>query len=150
METLFSILFGAVLILVSLVVGHIIETLHFRKLAQQEREFEYMLVTNLKTIPPQAAHAGAVIVVGEAVIATDYFKVFAAGIRNLFGGEMKSLVTLQNRARRQATLRMLEDAKRYGAKAVWNIRYETATIQGQENQKTGGVEIIAYGTALVW
>jgi len=63
---------------------------------------------------------------------------------------MKSFITLQNRARRQATLRMLEDAKRYGAKAVWNIRYETATIQGQENQKAGGVEIIAYGTALVW
>jgi uncharacterized protein YbjQ (UPF0145 family) len=43
---------------------------------------------------------------------------------------------------------MLEQAAQQGASAVWNIRYETSTTHGQQRKKPGGVEILAYGTAL--
>ena len=52
-------------------------------------------------------------------------------------------------ARRLALVRMLQEAEAAGANAVFNIRYETATIIAANNQKqSGGVELIAYGTAV--
>ena len=136
------------MVLVCLLIGKGIELHHFNRLAEREKQFSKFIVTNLKTIPPQYATAESFLVMGSAVIATDYFKVFAAGLRTLFGGEMKSYVTLMERARREAVLRMLEQAAQQGASAVWNIRYETATTQGQQRRKPGGVEILVYGTAL--
>ena len=136
------------MVLVCLLIGKGIELRHFKKLAEREQRLSNIIVTNLKRIPPQYANAKPFLVMGSAVIATDYFKVFAASLRNLFGGEMKSYVTLMERARREAVLRMLEQAAQQGASAVWNIRYETSTTQGQQRRKPGGVEILVYGTAL--
>ena len=136
------------ILLVCFLIGKGIELHHFKTLAEREQRFSGMIVTNLKTIPPQYENAQPILVMGSAVIATDYFKVFAAKLRMLFGGEMKAYVTLMERARREAVLRMLEQAAQQGASAVWNIRYETSTTQGQQRKKPGGVEILAYGTAL--
>jgi uncharacterized protein YbjQ (UPF0145 family) len=135
-------------VLICMLIGKGVELHHFKKLQQRERALSDMVVTNLKTIPPQLENAQPILVMGSAVIATDYFKVFAAGLRTLLGGEMKSYVTLMERARREAVLRMLEQAAGQGAKVVWNIRYETAATQGQQRKKPGGVEVLAYGTAL--
>ncbi len=135
-------------VLVCFFIGKGIELHHFKKLAEREQQFSGIIVTNLKTVPPQYANAQPILVMGSAVIATDYFKVFAAGLRKLFGGEMKSYVTLMERARREAVVRMLEQAAQQGASAVWNIRYETCTTHGQHRKKPGGVEVLAYGTAL--
>ena len=136
------------LVLVCFLIGKGIELHHFKTLAEREWHFSSIIVTNLKTIPPQYENAQPILVMGSAVIATDYFKVFAAKLRMLFGGEMKSYVTLMERARREAMLRMLEQAAGQGASAVWNIRYETSTTHGQQKKKPGGVEVLAYGTAL--
>ena len=137
-----------ILILVGLIVGKGIELHHFRKLDEREKDYTDMVITNMKTIPPQLENSQPFLVMGSAVIATDYFKVFAAGLRTLFGGEMKSYVTLMDRARREAMLRMLQQAKEQGARVVWNVRYETTCTGGQQRKKPGGVEILAYGTAL--
>jgi len=135
-------------VLVCFFIGKGIELHHFKKLAEREQQFSGIIVTNLKTVPLQYTNAQPILVMGSAVIATDYFKVFAAGLRKLFGGEMKSYVTLMERARREAVLRMLEQAAGQGASVVWNIRYETCTTHGQQRKKAGGVEVLAYGTAL--
>ncbi len=135
-------------VLVCFLIGKGIELHHFKKLAEREQRLSGIIVTNLKTIPPQYENAQPILVMGSAVIATDYFKVFAAGLRTLFGGEMKSYVTLMERARREAMVRLLEQAAGQGALAVWNIRYETSTTHGQHRKKPGGVEVLAYGTAL--
>ena len=148
MDALFALIIPAFFILAGMVVGKGIELHHFRKLAEQEQLYRDIIVTNLKSLPPQFENTQPFMVMGAAVIATDYFKVFAAKLRTLFGGEMKSYVTLMERARREAVLRMLEQATQQGATAVWNIRYETSTTQGQQKKKPGGVEVLAYGTAL--
>jgi uncharacterized protein YbjQ (UPF0145 family) len=148
MDALPALLIPVFFILAGMVIGKGIELHHFRVLAEQEQEYQDILVTNLKTYPPQLENAQPFLVMGSAVIATDYFKVFAAKLRTLFGGEMKSYVTLMERARRQAVLRMLEQAKSQGARVVWNVRYETTCTGGQQSKKPGGVEIMAYGTAL--
>jgi uncharacterized protein YbjQ (UPF0145 family) len=144
----FQLIIPLVFVGVCMLIGKGIELHHFKKLAERENRISNIIITNLKTIPPQYADAQPLLVMGSAVIATDYFKVFAAGLRTLFGGEMKSYVTLMERARREAVIRMLEQAAEQGASAVWNIRYETTTTQGQQRKKPGGVEVLAYGTAL--
>ncbi len=53
------------------------------------------------------------------------------------------------RARREAIVRMTEQAQSAGCNMVWNVRLETCTIGGKENRKAAGVEVIAYGTAML-
>jgi len=137
-----------IFILGGLIIGKTLEMRHFRRLNEREDAYKDMVVTNLKTIPRQFENSQPFLVMGSAVIATDYFKVFVAGLRTLFGGEMKSYMTLMERARREAVLRMLEQAREQGARVVWNVRYETTCTGGQQKKKPGGVEILAYGTAL--
>lgn len=136
------------LILVGFLVGKGVEMHHFRRLNQREAELKDIIVTNLKTVPEQFENSQPFLVMGSAVIATDYFKVFVSGLRGLFGGEMKAYVTLMERARREAMLRMLEQTRSQGAGVVWNVRYETSTMGGQRRKKPGGVEVLVYGTAL--
>jgi len=142
-------LFGAVgILLVAYVVGSSVEAAHFRRLARWERELSGILLSDMKRVPPNWHVAEAGLVVGEAVIATDKFKVFVAGLRNLFGGGVPGYERLMERARRQALVRMLWHARQYGANVVWNVRVETATIQGKREGQSGGVEVLAYGTAM--
>ncbi len=148
MGALIQILIPLSFVLVGLIVGKGVEMHHFRKLTEREQQFQNMIITNLKTIPVQLANSQPFLVMGSAVIATDYFKVFAAKLRTLFGGEMKSYVTLMERARREAVLRMMEQARQQGAHVIWNVRYESACTGGQQKKKAGGVEVLVYGTAL--
>lgn len=144
----FQLLIPLFFLIAGLIIGKGIELHHFHKLDDEEQLYRDVIVTNLKTIPQQFADAKPFLVMGSAVIATDYFKVFAAKLRTLFGGEMKSYVSLMERARRQAVLRMMQQAKQQGARIIWNVRYETTCTGGQQRKKAGGVEVLVYGTAL--
>ena len=128
------------------VIGRIRERSHLAELDRQEAALADILLTDIRTVPPGMDVEAAHLVMGEAVIATDYWKTFAAGIRNLFGGEVQSLGTLMWRARRQARARMVAQAQQLRATAVINVRMETAEIGGGQAPIT---EVYAYGTALV-
>ena len=138
-----------VLILLGLVVGRATESNHLRSLAHRESPLSGMLVTDLKTFPGGADPArGGAMVMGEAVIATDYLKSFLARLRNLFGGEMRSYETLMSRARREAMVRMLQQARGLGHNAVCNVRYGTADIAGVTGKRPAAmVESFVSGTA---
>jgi len=84
---------------------------------------------------------------GSVVISIDYFKKIVASLANLFGGNIATYETLVDRARREAILRMKEDAK--DASEIINIRIETSSISKNANRNVGAVEVLAYGTA-VW
>lgn len=135
-----------VLVVLGLVTGKFIELRHLRKLALREAALAGVRTCNLRSVPAELKVGKSFLVTGSAVIATDCFKVFAAGLRGLFGGEMKTYRSLMSRARREAVVRMLEQAQGRGADSVWNIRLETSTIQGKRSP--GGVEVLAYGTAV--
>lgn len=139
--------------IVVLVVGGLIgawqERNHFDDLARREAEFLSMLVTDLKTPPPGMSVGHAALVDGSVVIASDHFKTFCAKFRKFFGGEFAGLRRMQERARREALLRMMESARQIGATAVCNVRIETSTISGNRPDKIGGCEVIAFGTALI-
>lgn len=141
-----NILFFVLLPALGFFVGSTIEKNHFKRLAKKEKELSSILTSDMRTIPEDWVVEEFALVQGSVVIATDYFKVLMAFFRNLIGGRVNSLVTLAERARREAIVRMLQKAKTMSADAVWNVRIETCTIQGKQQPK--GVEVIAYGTAL--
>jgi len=137
------------LLLIGLVVGTTTERLHLGRLASREREFAGMSVTDIRTFGPGADPSKhAALVSGEAVIATDYLKSFLAGFRKILGGELRSYRSLMGRARREALMRLLAEARRKGFNAVCNVRYETADIGGFTGKRGAVmVECFAYGTA---
>ncbi|GJM25717.1 MAG: metal-binding protein [Phycisphaerae bacterium] len=146
--------FTVIGVLIPLGLGYAIgrwrERSHLASLAKRESQYSDIVVTNLKTGPTPESVRNATFVSGGAVIATDYFKTFAAAIRRIIGGEMRSYETLMNRARREATLRMLDEARQLGASEVWNVRIDTSNIlSATSNNKTASVEVFAFGTAIV-
>ena len=90
-------------------------------------------------------HKGEMISNGVA-IALDAFKNFLAKIVNIFGGRMRSYETLIDRARREAVLRLKEEAASKGYNALVNLRIETSSIWSSPNKPTAAVEALAYAT----
>jgi uncharacterized protein YbjQ (UPF0145 family) len=88
------------------------------------------------------------LVTGSVVIGSDYFKQFVAGLRTLIGGRLSSYESLLDRARREATLRMKEEAQRFGSTLVINVKVESTTVSGGMRKGLPAMEVMAYGTAL--
>jgi len=142
------------LIMLGLIAGRRAERKHLRSLERRERALEGMLVTDLKCYPGGVSpELTPQMIVGEVSIASDYLKTLLAGLRNLIGGEVRSFETLQLRARREAILRIMEQAKTKGYNAIGNLRLESADIGGNvvtnRKQKMVVTSIIASGTAYV-
>jgi uncharacterized protein YbjQ (UPF0145 family) len=130
-------------------IGTLVERAHLRRLAAREEAVSDMLVTDVRSLPVGLSGVCCGLVTGEVVIASDYFKSFAANLRKLIGGELHTFESLMVRARREATLRVLESAREMGADAVINMRFSTSNI-GAMRRKGGAamVEMYACGTAI--
>ena len=66
-----------------------------------------------------------------------------AGIRSMFGGEIKEYVKMMEQSRDEALNRMVEHAQSMGANAVISVRFDSNDISDIMQ------EILAYGTAVV-
>ncbi|MEJ2642927.1 MAG: YbjQ family protein [Desulfosarcinaceae bacterium] len=128
--------------------GQYAEKKHYRSLIEREQVLNG-LPAIASRIPPMDVFYDQQLVLGSVVISVDYFKRFLAALRNLFGGRVTSYETLLDRARREALLRMKEQAQAAGAKLVFNVKYETSSISKGRKNTIGSVEILAYGTALI-
>ncbi|MEM8866066.1 MAG: heavy metal-binding domain-containing protein [Planctomycetota bacterium] len=131
--------------------GTTTERRHFRRLEEREEENRGFVVTQLKTFPGGSVVSPAPqIFMAEAVIASDYLKTFLSGIRKFFGGELKSYESLLERARREALLRIIDQARAAGYDTACNLRYETADIGGATNPKKGVVTVAVIATATAY
>ncbi len=124
------------------------ESKHYKSILEREEELN-SLPAIASRFPPVGKVYQQELVMGSVVISIDYFKRFLATLRNLFGGRVVSYETLIDRARREALLRMKEDARKLDAKMVFNVKYETASISKGVKNTIGSVEVLAYGTALI-
>jgi len=133
------------------IIGSIVEKRHYKSIFKREKETLKMQIVTAEPKLPEEQIKQVFLVSGNVVISIDYFKRLLAQLRNIFGGRVKSYESLVDRARREAILRMKEQALAKGAKAVVNFRLDTSAIgQSANNKKTvGSVEAIAYGTAIV-
>ena len=128
--------------------GQFYERRHYKSIIQRELDTNHVPLLNLKTVPPSIKHCNAELVAGNVVVSVDYFKWFISGLRALIGGRMRSYESLIDRARREAILRMKNEAIDKGAIVVTNIRIETSSISKGRRQKIGSIEVLAYGTAI--
>ena len=149
MDVIISLGVSLFLLTLGCIIGTKRELAHFQSLKTRERDLSNIFTTDLKSIPVDWKVESVAFVTGSTVIASDYYKAVAASLRGLFGGEVKSLNSLMERGRREAICRMLEEARNtIEANVVWCVRIETSAISGQAKKKIGGVEFIAYGTAM--
>jgi uncharacterized protein YbjQ (UPF0145 family) len=85
------------------------------------------------------------------VIAEDYFKRVAAALKSLLGGRLVAYESLLERGRREAIVRMKEQARRLGATQIVTMRLETSSLSEDWSARRPmfSAEFIAYGTALL-
>lgn len=102
-----------------------------------------MIIVNTETIPGYHITEVKGLVQGSTVRAKHVGRDIAAGLKNLIGGELKGYTELLVESRREATERMLAQARELGANAVVNVRYATSSVTA------GASELYAYGTAVV-
>jgi uncharacterized protein YbjQ (UPF0145 family) len=138
-----------VLLLLGYVYGKSADRAHLQRLQKQLDEMDNMLVTNLKSFPLYIEGGPPPeLVISEVVVATDYLKSFLASWRNLFGGEMKSYLSLLVRARLEVLVRLQAEAQQRGHNALCNVRFQTADIAGATGKRSAtAVALIAYATA---
>ncbi len=137
------------LLVLGYTVGGLVERRHLKQLDVRERELEYILVTDVRSLPAGCATQPCGLVDGEVVVASDYFKTFAANLKKMIGGELRTYESLMGRARREALIRVKESAKRMGANRVVNVRFATSNIGSAGRRRMAAmVEMYAYGTAL--
>ena len=101
-----------------------------------------MLCSNTEDIPGQQIVEFYGVVTGSTVRAKHIGRDFAAGLKNILGGELKGYTELLQEARQEALHRMMEQARSVGANAVINVRFATSSIA------QGAAELFAYGTAV--
>jgi len=131
--------------------GRYLERRHYRSIIEREKVLNRLPAVAAKSPDPGTllATGDSQLVMGSVVISVDYFKRVVAGLRNLVGGRVRSYESLVDRARREAVLRMKQQARDLGANLVFNIKFETASISKGRKNAIGSVEVLAYGTALI-
>jgi uncharacterized protein YbjQ (UPF0145 family) len=131
-------------------IGNWIERRHYESIRRREREWLHFPATTFPTLPAGWVVTGSGLVTASVVTSVDYFKRFLAGLRMLVGGRVKSYESILDRARREALLRLKEEAGRQGYTAVVNVRIETSRMAsaGRGGQGVAGLEILAFGTGV--
>lgn len=140
-----------VLMVIGYTCGTIAEKRHYKSIIKREQELVKLMVVNAEGRFAEGAVRTSFLVNGSTVVSNDYFKRLLAILRNIFGGRVKAYESLIDRARREAILRMKEEARARGAHMIVNLRLETSTIGRSANKKNsiGSIETLAYGTAVV-
>jgi uncharacterized protein YbjQ (UPF0145 family) len=121
--------------------GRFIEQKHLNELEENEKKLAYI---RLDTNKFQTSDSFGQLVSSNVVISHDYFKYIISMIQNLFGGRLTTYETVVDRARREAVVRLKQEAQKMGANHIMGLRLST-TEMGMEG---GMVEVFAYGTAI--
>tara|TARA_B100001245_G_scaffold94180_1_gene68303 strand:- start:92 stop:406 length:315 start_codon:yes stop_codon:yes gene_type:complete len=101
-----------------------------------------MILSTTETLPNREINEVKGIARGSTVRTRNIGRDILAGFKNLVGGEIEEYTKLQADAREQALQRMKDDAAKYGADAIINVRFTTSVITQAAS------EVLAYGTAV--
>lgn len=128
--------------------GTFAERRHLKSIAEREEALKDIRTSNQKNVPGNAGSVDGPLVSGFVVISNDYLKNLFCGIRQIFGGRIESYETLVKRAKREAVLRLKDEARAKGAHAVYNVRIDTSSISKGWSRGVISIEAFAYGTAV--
>jgi len=148
LEALIQIGVPAALLVLAYFTGSWVERRHYASIRRREARGRSFPVLAFREVPAGWEVTEAALVSGTVVVSLDHFKRFLASLRNLVGGRVAAYESLLDRARREAILRLREQAFEAGYRAVVNLRLETYQITGGSDAPGTGVEVLAYGTGL--
>ena len=101
-----------------------------------------MIVTTMNDLPGYEVEEVYGEVMGLTVRSRNIGSQFGAGLKSIFGGELKGMTKALIDSRQQVMERMIEEAEGKGANAIIAMRFDTSEMGGQ------WTEICAYGTAV--
>jgi len=145
MEELITWGFWIGLFTVSYFIGTYKEKNHFASIVKREKELVALPAITMRR-PEDRAVVKSELVMGNVVIAGDFFKQVVVQLASLFGMRISVAEGMMDRARREAVLRMKNQAA--GADAILNVRVEAMKIG--DRKKVTGIEAMAYGTAIYY
>ena len=102
-----------------------------------------MLISNMEIIPGRKIQEHLGLVQGSSVRAKHVGRDIMAGLKNIFGGELKGYTELLQESREEAMDRLKQQAEAVGANAILNVRFSTSSVA------QGAAEIYVYGTAVI-
>ena len=140
MDDLIEIVFALVAISIGFVFGKRAERKHYENIRAREQQLLHIPLRSEKEIP--AEYNEVQLVMGNVVIATDRFKAVVGSLQGFFGGNVRSLDSFMDRGRREAILRLKEQAQTWGAKEIIHVRVDSCMLDNN------GVEVFASGTAV--
>lgn len=149
MDLILALIITVFFLLIAYFIGSMIERKHFAEIKEREIKFlKYPCINfDIKKWDSNTKIEYAKLVTGEVVVSGDYFKNFVAGLKNFFGGELSTLESIMDRARREAILRMRENA--IGSNMIINVKIESISLTDlNDSSAIPQVAIIAYGTAM--
>ncbi len=134
--------------LMAMVVGRHIEKRHFASIRDREAATHHFPAVPTSSWDPDAQVIDSRLVSASVVVSLDHFKRILASFRNIFGGNIRSYESLLDRAKREAILRVKEQAR--DCDIIVNLRIITSNIASVQDQRkgVGGVEVLAFGTAI--
>ena len=100
-----------------------------------------MLITTTPDLPGYEIQEVLGEVFGLTVRSRNIGSQFGAGLKSMFGGELKGMTKALADSREQVIQRMVEEAEAKGGNAVLAMRFDTSEMGGN------WTEICAYGTA---
>ena len=134
------------LLIICYFTGRSREKKHYKSIREREvKLYKQPHINFSKNVNISQPVKNAQLVSASVVIGCDYFKVFLASLRNIFGGNVSAYESVLDRGRREAILRIRESAYRMRADLVMNIKIETVMLSEQTMSQ---VCITAYGTAV--
>ena len=145
MDDLIVLGIGFVFFGISYFIGSHNEKVHFANIVEREKALILLPAVTFKQADERAV-AQTKLVMGNVVIAGDFFKQVAAQVVSIFGLRIAVAESMVDRARREAVLRMKEKA--VGADAILNVRVMSKKIG--ERETMSGLEAMAYGTAVYY
>lgn len=101
-----------------------------------------MIITTTENVPGAKSASYLGLVKGSSVRAKNIGQDFAAGLKNIVGGEIAGYTDLQNESRKIAMAHMIAEAEALGADAIVMLRITSSSIA------QGVSEILVYGTAV--
>ena len=101
-----------------------------------------MIVTTMNDIPGYDVDEVYGEVMGLTVRSRNIGSQFGAGLKSIFGGELKGMTKALTDSRGQVMERMVDEAEAKGANAVIAMRFDTSEMG------SNWTEICAYGTAV--
>ena len=101
-----------------------------------------MLISTMNDVPGQVVDEVLGEVFGLTVRSRNIGSQFGAGLKSIFGGELKGMTKALSDSREQVIERMVQEAEAKGANAILAMRFDTSEMG------SNWTEICAYGTAV--